>query len=242
MSRKVGVALLAVAALVVVAAVGYGVLRGADSLFPASHECTVEVDGHRVDLTVEQAENAALITAISVRRGLPARAASIALATAYQESDLTNLESGDRDSLGLFQQRPSQGWGTPEEILDPVHATNAFYDALAEVDGPAGHGRRTALGVGQRAEAQLHRNRRTGHHCQGREADRDAPGARHPQSFACRAALRAMPSRCHGTASIAPETELRRNSTLLAPDSSRALTTRGLLSRSLIVTLVPAVT
>jgi hypothetical protein len=135
MSRRVGVALLAVAALVVVAAVGYGVLRGADSLFPASHECTVEVDGHRVDLTVEQAENAALITAISVRRGLPARAASIALATAYQESDLTNLESGDRDSLGLFQQRPSQGWGTPEEILDPVFATNAFYDALAEVDG-----------------------------------------------------------------------------------------------------------
>ena len=85
--------------------------------------------------TVEQAENAALITAISVRRGLPARAASIALATAYQESDLTNLEHGDRDSLGLFQQRPSQGWGTPEQILDPVYATNAFYDALAEVDG-----------------------------------------------------------------------------------------------------------
>ena len=135
MNRRVGGALLAVAVLVVVAAVGYGVLRGADSLFPASDECTVEVDGHRVELTVEQAENAALITAISVRRGLPARAASIALATAYQESDLTNLESGDRDSLGLFQQRPSQGWGTPEEILDPVYATNAFYDALAEVDG-----------------------------------------------------------------------------------------------------------
>ena len=135
MNKRVGGALLAVAVLVVVAAVGYGVLRGTDSLFPASDECTVEVDGHRAELTVEQAENAALITAISVRRGLPARAASIALATAYQESDLTNLESGDRDSLGLFQQRPSQGWGTPEEILDPVYATNAFYDALAEVDG-----------------------------------------------------------------------------------------------------------
>ena len=136
MSKRVGAALLAVAALVVVAAVGYGVLRGTDSFFRGgSDECTVEVDGHRVDLTVEQAENAALITAISVRRGLPARAASIALATAYQESDLTNLESGDRDSLGLFQQRPSQGWGTPEEILDPVYSTNAFYDALAEVDG-----------------------------------------------------------------------------------------------------------
>ncbi len=135
MNRRAGTALVAVAALGIVAAVGYAVLNGADSLFPASDECTVDVDGHRVDLTVEQAENAALITAISVRRGMPARAASIALATAYQESDLTNIESGDRDSVGLFQQRPSQGWGTVEQILDPVYATNAFYDALSNVDG-----------------------------------------------------------------------------------------------------------
>jgi len=129
------VALLGVAALGIVATVGYFVLRGTDSLFPASDECTAEVDGHRVDLTVEQAENAALITAISVRRGMPARAASIALATAYQESGLVNIETGDRDSLGLFQQRPSQGWGTTEQLLDPVYATNAFYDALARVEG-----------------------------------------------------------------------------------------------------------
>jgi hypothetical protein len=135
MSRRVGVALVAVAAVGVVAAVGYGVLSGSDRFFGASDECEVEVDGHRVELTVDQAEHAALITALSVRRGMPARAASIALATAYQESDLTNLETGDRDSLGLFQQRPSQGWGTPEQILDPVYATNAFYDALDEVDG-----------------------------------------------------------------------------------------------------------
>jgi hypothetical protein len=135
MNRRAGVALLGVAALGIVATVGYFVLRGTDSLFPASDECTVEVDGHRVDLTVEQAENAALITAISVRRGMPARAASIALATAYQESGLVNIETGDRDSLGLFQQRPSQGWGTTEQLLDPVYATNAFYDALARVEG-----------------------------------------------------------------------------------------------------------
>ena len=63
-------------------------------------------------LDLEQSENAALIAAIAVRRGMPARAATIALATAYQESKLRNLEYGDRDSLGLFQQRPSQGWGT----------------------------------------------------------------------------------------------------------------------------------
>ena len=70
-----------------------------------------------------------------MRRGLPARAASIALATAYQESKLRNLDHGDRDSLGLFQQRPSQGWGTAEQLQDPYYAVNAFYDALVKVDG-----------------------------------------------------------------------------------------------------------
>ncbi|MEJ7834493.1 MAG: hypothetical protein WKF79_16385 [Nocardioides sp.] len=135
MRRGVGVALLCVATVGVVAAVGYGVLTGSDSPFGPAEECAATVGDQRVDLTIEQAENASLITAIGVRRGFPARAASIALAAAYQESDLYNLESGDRDSLGLFQQRPSQGWGEPEEILDPVYATNAFYDALAQVEG-----------------------------------------------------------------------------------------------------------
>jgi hypothetical protein len=97
--------------------------------------CTAEVDGRTVEIDLEQAENASLITAISISRGMPARAASIALATAYQESKLYNIDYGDRDSVGLFQQRPSQGWGTVEELMDPVYATNAFYDALAQVDG-----------------------------------------------------------------------------------------------------------
>ena len=97
--------------------------------------CTAEVDGHTVEVDLEQAENAALITAISVERGLPARAASIALATAYQESKLYNIDYGDRDSVGLFQQRPSQGWGTVAQLMDPVYATNAFFDALQHVDG-----------------------------------------------------------------------------------------------------------
>jgi hypothetical protein len=60
---------------------------------------------------------------------------SIALATAFQESKLVNIDYGDRDSVGLFQQRPSQGWGTAEQILDPVYATNAFYDALEKIEG-----------------------------------------------------------------------------------------------------------
>lgn len=101
----------------------------------AGEGCTTVVDGHTVELSVEQAEHAALITGIAEGRGLPARAASIALATAYQESDLENVEYGDRDSLGLFQQRPSQGWGTAQQVLDPVYATNRFYDALVRVDG-----------------------------------------------------------------------------------------------------------
>lgn len=103
--------------------------------FLGSEKCIAEVGGHKVALSLEQAENAALISAIAVRRGLPARAASIALATAYQESKIENIEHGDRDSVGLFQQRPSQGWGSVEEILDPYYSTNAFYDALVRIDG-----------------------------------------------------------------------------------------------------------
>lgn len=98
-------------------------------------QCTATVSGHEVTLSTEQAENAALIAAIAVQRGMPARAASIALATAYQESKLYNLEEGDRDSAGLFQQRPSQGWGTRDQILNPYYATNSFYNALDHVDG-----------------------------------------------------------------------------------------------------------
>lgn len=87
--------------------------------------------------TTERTANAALIAATAVDRGLPPRAASIALATAYQESQLRNIDYGDRDSLGLFQQRPSQGWGSEAEIMDPVYATNAFYDVLVTIDGYA---------------------------------------------------------------------------------------------------------
>nr|WP_235529657.1 hypothetical protein [Nocardioides sp. Soil774] len=97
--------------------------------------CTAEVDGHTVEIDLEQAKNAALIAAVSVQRGMPARAASIALATAFQESKLYNLDFGDRDSVGLFQQRPSQGWGTAKQLKDPVYAVNAFYDALTKVEG-----------------------------------------------------------------------------------------------------------
>lgn len=133
--RRLLAAAMVLVVLVALAVVGYRLLHDNTSLFAGGEECTATVEGRTVSLSIEQAENAALIAAISVQRGMPARAASIALATAYQESKLYNLENGDRDSLGIFQQRPSQGWGTPEEILDPYHSTNAFYDALDKVEG-----------------------------------------------------------------------------------------------------------
>lgn len=95
--------------------------------------CRASAGGETVTFSPEQMDNAATIVGIAVGRGLPARAGTIAIATAIQESKLRNINYGDRDSLGLFQQRPSMGWGTPEEILDPEYSTNTFYDALVTV-------------------------------------------------------------------------------------------------------------
>lgn len=122
------------AAVIVFAAVGVAVQQGFGPL-PDRERCTATVGGHTVKLDTEQAEHASLIAAVGVRRGLPARAVSIALATAYQESKINNLDHGDRDSVGLFQQRPSQGWGSEDELQDPEYATNAFYDELVKING-----------------------------------------------------------------------------------------------------------
>ncbi|MFP5313855.1 MAG: hypothetical protein ACLGHS_00530 [Actinomycetes bacterium] len=100
--------------------------------------CSAVVGTDTYELAPEQAMNASTIAGVAVSRGLPPRAASIALATAVQESGLRNLNYGDQagpDSRGLFQQRPSQGWGTQEQVLDPVYAAGAFYDALVTVPG-----------------------------------------------------------------------------------------------------------
>jgi hypothetical protein len=84
-------------------------------------ECTVRADGE-VTLDSVQMANAATVTAVGLRRKMPEKAIVIALAAALQESKLENLGTGDRDSVGLFQQRPSQGWGKPEQIADPRFA------------------------------------------------------------------------------------------------------------------------
>src|SRR4051794_10837776 len=104
---------------------------GGDDVPVATAECTLPASG--THLTGEQIANARTIAQVAWDRGLPERAVVIALATAMQESRLRNLDYGDRDSLGLFQQRPSQGWGTPEQVQDPVYAAGKFYDHLVQV-------------------------------------------------------------------------------------------------------------
>ncbi|WP_455432522.1 C40 family peptidase [Streptomyces yangpuensis] len=81
----------------------------------------------------KQIPNAKIIVATGVHKRVQARGQVIALATALQESTLINLDHGDRDSLGLFQQRPSQGWGTREQIMDPVYSSGKFYDGLVKI-------------------------------------------------------------------------------------------------------------
>ncbi|WP_269858063.1 C40 family peptidase [Streptomyces sp. RPT161] len=94
---------------------------------------SVSVPG--LDDPAEQVPNAETIVATGLAMHIPTRGQIVALATALQESGLRNLNYGDRDSLGLFQQRPSAGWGTPEQIMDPVHASTELYSALEEVSG-----------------------------------------------------------------------------------------------------------
>lgn len=95
--------------------------------------CEARAGGEVMPLDLGQAANAATIATVALRRKLPERATLIAYATALQESHLHNLQSGDRDSVGLFQQRPSQGWGSADELMDPVYATSRFFGALVKV-------------------------------------------------------------------------------------------------------------
>jgi hypothetical protein len=97
--------------------------------------CRVSLDNQTYTLSPEQTSHATTIAAVGKRMGMPDHAVSIALAAALQESKLQNLQYGDRDSLGLFQQRPSQGWGSESEVLTPHYAAGAFYRRLARIRG-----------------------------------------------------------------------------------------------------------
>jgi hypothetical protein len=103
----------------------------------ASMDCTLAtssssaVAGYRAD----QLANAAIIVAVGKQMNVPEQGQVVALATAMQESTLTNVDHGDRDSRGLFQQRPSQGWGTAGQVMNPTYAATQFYQRLLAVPG-----------------------------------------------------------------------------------------------------------
>jgi hypothetical protein len=117
---------------------------------PTQAPSTPAPRGPVAGLDQAQTDNAATIVAVAKQRGLSQRAMVIAVATAIQESDLHNVASTavpeslryphqgvevDHDSVGLFQQRPSQGWGTVAELMDPAHSAGLFLDALLRVPG-----------------------------------------------------------------------------------------------------------
>jgi hypothetical protein len=129
--RRIGAAVVAVAVL---AAAVIVTLSFRHHAVPAP-SCQVASGTETYTLDVDQAANSTTIAAVGKRLGLPDHAVTVALAAALQESRLRNLSYGDRDSLGLFQQRPSQGWGTATEILTPSYAAAAFFRALVKVDG-----------------------------------------------------------------------------------------------------------
>lgn len=123
--------------VLLVGGVAGGVYYGYQHLLDnfGSPTCQLTANGS-FDYSPEQAANASTIVGVgTMKLGLPSRGGEVAIATSITESKLRNLTYGDRDSLGLFQQRPSQGWGTEQQILDPVHSSTAFYDKLTQITG-----------------------------------------------------------------------------------------------------------
>lgn len=139
-SRTTRSVTVAVVAVVAVALFGIGAYALSSALNRTATPrpvagCTATALGASFGLGLDQARNATTIAAIGKQRGLPDHAVTIALATALQESKLQNLPGGDRDSVGLFQQRPSQGWGPAGRLRDPRYATARFYAKLVTVPG-----------------------------------------------------------------------------------------------------------
>jgi hypothetical protein len=123
----------AVLVVLLAAGIGYLILRPSRQLPPRATFCVADPPAQGLELTTGQASIAATIAGVASRRDLPARAVAIAYATALQESKLANLHYGDLDSVGIFQQRPSQGWGSTRQLENPVYATEKFFDALTAV-------------------------------------------------------------------------------------------------------------
>jgi hypothetical protein len=105
---------------------------GGISLFNTA-QCVATANNESYTYDLQQMQNASTIAAVGVKLGVPSYGIEIAEATARQESKFYNVTGGSYDSLGLFQQRPSQGWGTSSEIMDTTYSSTAFYNALLKV-------------------------------------------------------------------------------------------------------------
>jgi hypothetical protein len=128
------VTLVLLAAVVALGAGVYVALRHVPSILGESG-CTAGTGRAAVALDTEQAQIAATIAGVAHHRGMPPRALTVAYATAMQETHLHNPDYGDLDSVGVFQQRPSQGWGPASKLIDPVYASTRFFRALAGIHG-----------------------------------------------------------------------------------------------------------
>lgn len=130
-ARRAGVALA-----VVIVALG-GLALAGRTLWRAA-ESAVHTDGcdfGTYNLDIGQAQVASMVVGVVIGRALPERAAVLTIGAALQESKLRNIPpgQGDRDSVGILQQRPSQGWGTAAQISDVHYATGKFLDAVVKV-------------------------------------------------------------------------------------------------------------
>lgn len=123
-----GILLLVIA----LAVVGYFVFSQGKPLLTGSG-CQAGRGATAVTLDPEQAAIASTIAGVAHQRSMPSHAVTVAYAAALQESKLHNLGYGDRDSVGVFQQRPSEGWGPARKLKDPVYASTRFFRALARV-------------------------------------------------------------------------------------------------------------
>jgi len=119
--------------VLIIAALAISKLKHVHFPGPVSSGCVAHGGRFPVTLDTGQAGIAATIAGVAAHRSMPVRAVTIAYATALQESKLQDLSYGDRDSVGVFQQRPSEGWGTRRQLLDPVYASTRFFAALAAV-------------------------------------------------------------------------------------------------------------
>ncbi|MGH3428457.1 MAG: hypothetical protein ACRD3Q_21525 [Terriglobales bacterium] len=147
--RTLGIGAVTVGLCVALIAVaGYVLVRFTDVRVPfISDTCRAYGNDHVVRLKPTQLTYAATIAAVGTTHGMGDQGIAVALATALQESKLHNLSHGDRDSVGLFQQRPSQGWGTAEQLQDPHYASTEFFIGLRRVKGWA------AMSIGDAAQA-----------------------------------------------------------------------------------------